>query len=221
VAAPPKVTTEQRLVFEDRVQIPRLYISWPTTGTKHSDDPALNVLAQILTGSRTARLTKALVYDRQSAANVVAFQNPSEQVGEFTMFINPRPGHTLTSIEATTDSVIERLKREGPTADELARATAGIEFQFVSSLQSNLGKAEILNSGQVYFGNPGYYRTLYAKMKAVTPADVKRVASTYLGPGRVVLSVVPQGKTDLASRAESSKKVTVGPDGGHYIMESK
>lgn len=218
---PPMLITEKRLAFEDRVQIPRLYISWPAVGVKHDDTPALNVLSQILTGSRTARLTKALVYDRQSAANVVAFQSPSEMVGEFMMFIVPRPGHTLTALEATTDSIIERLKREGPTGDELARATAGIEFSFVSSLQSNLGKAEILNNGAVYFGDPGYYRTQYAKLKAVTPADVKRVANTYLGAGRVVLSVVPQGKTDLASRPESSTKVTVGPDGGHYIMESK
>jgi zinc protease len=220
-AAPPRVSAEKRLVFEDRVQIPRLYISWPTTGMKHGDDPALNVLSQILVGSRTARLTKALVYDRQSAANVTAFQNPSEQVGEFTMFIVPRPEHTLAELEATTDSVIERLKQDGPTAEELARATAGIEFRFVSNLQSNLGKAEMLNNGQVFFGDPAYYRTLYAKMRAVTPADVKRVANTYLGRGRVVLSIVPQGKTDLASKPEASTKVTVGPDGGHYIMGSK
>ena len=220
-ASPPTLASEKRLVFEDRVQIPRLYLSWPSVGTKHADDPALNVLSEILTGSRTARLTKALVYDRQSAANVAAFANSSELVGEFIMFIIPRPDHTLTELEATTDSVIERLKAEGPTTEELTRAMAGLEFRFVSGLQSNLGKAELLNMGQAYFGDPAYYRTLYAKMKAVTTADVKRVANTYLGRGRVVLSIVPQGKTDLASRPEAATKVTVAPDGGHYIMGSR
>jgi zinc protease len=221
MAAPPKLTTEKRLLFEDRVQIPRLYVTWPTTGMKHGDTEALMLLSQILTGSRTARLTKALVYDRQSAASVSAFQSPSEQVGDFTLIITPRPGHTLTELEASTDSVLERLKHEGPTADELARATAGMEFGFVSNLQSNLGKAETLQNGAVFHGDPSYYRTQYAKMKAVTTGDVKRVANTYLGAGRVILSVVPQGKTDQASKPESSTKVTVGPDGGHYIMGSK
>lgn len=220
-AKPPAITVEKRMVFEDRVQVPRLYITWPTTGVKDNDTYALNVLSQILTGSRTARLTKALVFDRQSAAVASAFQSTSEQLGDFTISITPRPGHTLTELEASADSVLARLKHEGPSADEMARALAGIEFGFVSGLQSNLGKAEILNSGSVYFANPAYYRTNYAKVKAVTASDVKRVANTYLGPGRVVLSVVPEGKTDQAAKPASSRRVTVAPDGGHYIMESK
>lgn len=220
VVAPPKTTTEKRLVFEDRVQVPRLYLRWPTVGAKHNDTYALNVLGQILTGGRTARLTKALVYDRQAAASVFAGQAAREALGDFGIQITPRPGHTLTTLEAVTDSIIERLKREGPTAEEIARATAGIEFSFVANLESNLGKAEMLNAGSVFFGDPGHYRTQYMRLRSVTAGDVKRVANTYLVPGRVVLSIVPQGKTEEAARAESSMKVTVGPD-ARYIMESK
>ena len=216
--APPTITREKRYTFEDRVQVPRLYVAWPTIGTTHDDTHALNVLAQILSGSRTARLTKALVYDKQSATQANAFLSSNENTGEFLTILTPRPNHTLTELEATADSVIDRLKREGPTADELARALAGIEFQFVSGLQSNLGKAENLIEGAVFHGDPGHYRVEYAKLKAVTTADVKRVANTYLGAGRVVLSVVPEGKTDLAAKAQTSMKVTVGPDGGHYNM---
>ena len=215
---PPMITREKRFMYEDRVQIPRLYVAWPTIGATHDDTYALNVLSQILTGSRTARLTKALVYDRQSAAAASAFQSSSENVGEFALILTPRPGHTLTELEAQADSVIDRLKREGPTADELARALAGLEFQFVSGLQSNLGKAENLIEGSVFFKDPGHYRTEYTKMKTVSAADVKRVANTYLGSGRVVLSMVPEGKTDLAAKAAASAKVTVGPDGGHYNL---
>jgi zinc protease len=220
-AKPPMLTAEKRMVFEDQVQVPRLYVAWPTVGIKSDDSFALNVLSSILTGSRTARLTKALVYDRESAASVSAFQSSNEQLGEFMMIMTPRPGHTLTQLEASADSVIERLKREGPTADEMARALAGIEFGFVAGLQSNFGKAEILNSGSVYFNDPAYYRTNYAKVRAVTAADVKRVANTYLGTGRVVLSFVPEGKTDLAARPDASSKVTVAADGGHYTTEGK
>jgi len=208
-------------VFEDRVQIPRLYIRWPTVGMKHNDDAALSVLGEILTGSRTARLTKTLVYDKQIAASVGAGQGSSELVGQFALSVTPRPGNSLTTIEATIDSVLDRFKHEGPTADEMQRALAGLEFGFVSSLQSNLGKAETLLSGQVYFGDPGHYKREYAELKAVTAADVKRVANTYLGHGRVVLSIVPQGKIDQASKPEASTKVTVAPDGARYIMETK
>ncbi len=218
---PPKMMTERRLVFEDRVQVPRLYIRWPSVGVTHDDTYALALLGQVLTGSRTARLTKTLVYDRQSAANVFAGQASREALGDFGIQITPRPGNSLTSIEIETDSVIERLKREGPTADEIERATAGIEFGFVSNLEDNLGKAEMLLSGSVFQGDAGYYRTQYAKLRGVTGADVKRVANTYLGAGRVILSIVPQGKIDQASKPESSAKVTVTPDGARYIMEAK
>jgi zinc protease len=218
---PPTLGAEKRLLFEDRVQVPRLYLRWPTAGVKDDDSYALNFLGQVLTASRTARLTKLLVYDRQSAANVGAGQFGRENAGDFGITITPRPGHTLSELEAQTDSVLERLQREGPTAEEMAKAGAGIEFNFVSGLESNLGKAELLNSGLVFYGDPGYFKTQYTKLKSVTAADVKRVANKYLGPGRVVLSVVPLGKPELAASAGASLKVTVGPDGGHYIMEVK
>jgi predicted Zn-dependent peptidase len=113
------------------------------------------------------------------------------------------------SIEATVDSLIERFKAEGPTADELKRATAGAEYNFVSNLESNFGKAEALLTGSVYFDDPGYFRRALAKIQAVTAADVKRVANKYLGPGRVVLSVVPTGKPELGSKPEASTKVSL------------
>jgi zinc protease len=220
-AKPVAVTKERRLTFEDRVQVPRLYIAWPSVGSKSNDTYALNALASILAPSRTARLSKALVYDRQSASRVQAFQQDRENVGEFIIDLTPRPGHTLGELEATTDSVIERFKHEGPTAEEMQRASAGNEFGFVSNLESNLNKAYILSNGVAYFDDAGHYRIEYARLKAVTAGDVKRVANTYLGAGRVVLSVVPEGKTNLASKADSSGKVTASPEGGRYTMESK
>jgi zinc protease len=219
VVATPLVA-EKRLTFEDRVQVPRLYMVWLGASQKSEDDAALNVLQEILgkAGSRTARLTKALVYDRQSASAVQVINSPNEDLGSFLIQITPRPGHTLGELEATTDSVIARLKSEGPSAEELAKASAGLEFSFVSELQSNLGKSDILNDGLVFHGDPGYFRTEYARLKSVTAADVRRVANRYFVPQRVVLSVVPVGKTDQASNAAASTIVTVAPDGGHYIL---
>jgi zinc protease len=218
---PVSVSTEQRLVFEDRVQVPRLYLAWPAPGEDNDDTYTLDFLAEILSGPRTARITKALVYDQQSAASVSAFNDTNEQLGAFVIIITPRPGHTLAELEASTDSILARLKRDGPTADEMARTAAGLEFDFVAALESNLGKAEILTSGLVFHGDAAYYRTQYTKLKAVTAADVQRVANRYLSAGRAVLSIVPEGQPNQASQPESSRKVTVSPDGGHYIMEAK
>ena len=205
--APVTLSSSQRLVMEDRVQVPRLYVQWPTVGMKNDDRFALSVLGAILAGPRTARLTKALVYDEQAAASVSAGQDSNEDVGEFTVTITPRPGHSLTTLETAADSIIERLKREGPTAAEVQKATAGEELSFVRGLESNLGKSFQLASGATFYGNPGYYRTEYEKTLAVTPADVLRVANKYLSGGRVVLSVVPIGQVEQAAKPAESKKV--------------
>jgi zinc protease len=207
-AAPPvTLQAERRLVFEDRVQVPRLYIQWPTVGEKSDDRFALTVLDAITAGPRTTRLTKALVYDQQAAASVGTSQSSNEDAGEWVLTMTPRPGHTLTELEAAADAILERLKVEGPTKEEIQRATAGLEHDFVSGLQSNLGKASRLAEGAGYHDDPGYFATVYQKMLAVTPDDVQRVANKYLTRGRVVLSVVPIGRADLASKPAESKKV--------------
>ena len=206
-APPVTLTASQRLVFEDRVQVPRLYLLWPSVGEKNADQFALDVLGSILSGPRTARLTKALVFDQQAAASVSANQSPNEDVGEFLVVITPRPGHSLADLEAAADAIIEKIKAEGPTAEEVQRATAGEELSFVRGLESNLGKAFRLATGAVIHGDPGYFRREYQSTLAVTPADVKRVAGKYLTSSRIVLSVVPLGKMDQASGAADSKVV--------------
>jgi len=204
-----KLDSSKRLVYEDRVQVPRLYLQWPTVGFKKDDDYALSVMSSILSGPRTARLTKALVFDSQIASNVGAFQNSAEDVGVFQVAVTPRPEHSLTELEAAVDQVIQKFIAEGPTAEELQKAKAGLELQFLRGLESNLGKASQLIAGSMFYGNPAQFRTDYQKTLAVTAADVKRVAALYLQRPRIVLSVVPKGKKDQASKATESEAVSV------------
>lgn len=206
---PARLDASKRLVYEDRVQVPRLYIQWPTVGAKHDDDTALSVMGSILSGPRTARLTKALVYDQQLASQVIAFQNSVEDVGVFQVIVIPRPEHTLTEIEAAIDQVFQKFVSEGPTAEELQKAKSGLELGFLRGLESNLGKANQLLDGAVFHNNPGQFSVDYQKTLAVTAADVKRVANAYLTRSRIVLSVVPKGKKDQASKAAESETVTM------------
>ena len=205
---PVRLAGEQHLVYEDNVQVSRLYIQWPTVGEKSDDQYALDVLGDILAGARTARLTKALVYDKQAAASIGAYQSSNEDVGEFMVVVTPRPGNTLTDIEAQVDALVATLKKDGPTADEIKRSAAGLELSYLRGLESNLGKAMTLCDGAGFHGNAGYFKAQYQKYLTVTAADVARVANKYLTDGRVVLSIVPAGKADQASRPDQSKKVT-------------
>ena len=209
-AVPPSpLATQRYLTFEDRVQVPRLSIAWPGVSANNPDRYALDVMTDILTGSRTGRLTKALVYDIQSAASVGSYSNTDEGTGEVFVYATPRPGHTLTELQAQVDSILARFKRDGPTPDEVTRAKAGLQLAFLQNLEQNLYKAFNLASDQTFYNDPGHsFRVDYPATQAVTLADVKRVANKYLGSARIVLSDVPLGKTELASHANQSSVVT-------------
>jgi predicted Zn-dependent peptidase len=166
-------------------------------------------MSSILSGSRTARLTKAMVYDTQKASQVAGFQNSDEDVGVFQIVVVPRPEATLTELETAVDQVLQKFISEGPTAEELQKAKSGLELSFLRGLESNLGKANQLINGAIFYNNPGQFRTDYQKTMAVTAADVKRVAAQYLTRSRIVLSVVPKGKRDQASKAAESEAVSV------------
>jgi zinc protease len=216
--APTTLTAEQRLTFVDSAvtSSPRLYMSWPSASHKSDDQYALSTLGSVLAGSRTARLTKELVYDRQLAATVSAGQNTMEDAGAFNITITPRPNVSLSQLEMIADSIVDRLKREGPTADEITRAKAGDELTFISGLESSLNKSFTLVSNEAFFGDPGRsFKIDYPKQQAVTAADVRRVANKYLTRGRIVLSVVPAGQTDKAAKAAESVVVTGPKKGGN------
>ena len=205
---PHSLSGEKRITFEDRVQVPRLHIQWPSVSVKSDDQPALDVLSDVLGLTRVSRMQKAMVYDKQIAASVSVFQNPSEDVGQFEVIATPRPGHTLTELETHVDSLIEQIKREGPNADELKRVKVGQQRSFFENLETNIGKMFQLATDQTFFNDPAHsWRVVYPQTQAVTAADVKRVANKYLGKTRIVLSTVPEGKKELASHPEKSTVV--------------
>jgi len=203
-ASPVTRDKETRLVFEDRVQVPRLVIVWPTVGRQSDDRFALRVLDAITAGPRTTRLTKALVYDRQLATSVATSQDSDESAGEWRLTITPRPGVSLTDLEAAADAILDTLRADAPAAEEIQRATAAFELDFIDGLESNLGKSMTLADGLGYDNDAGSFQSEYQKTMAVTPADVKRVAGKYLTKGRIVLSVVPVGRVDMAAKPSES-----------------
>ncbi|HEX8244290.1 MAG TPA: pitrilysin family protein [Longimicrobium sp.] len=201
--APTRLAAEKRLVLEDsRARLPQIQFTWPTVGRRSADRYALSAAASVLTLDRTSRLRKLLVYDRQLATGVFAFNNASEDAGYFQISVQPRPNASLTEIEAVVDSVVAALGTAPLSADEVQRVKNFAAVGTVTGLQSRLARAEQLAAGLVFDGDPLSYRASIARQQAVTPADVQRVARQYLGAGRVVLSMVPAGKLDLVSRPQ-------------------
>ncbi|MBV9865856.1 MAG: insulinase family protein [Abitibacteriaceae bacterium] len=194
VTAPqPKLAHEVRVTMEDRVAVPRLYLSWPTVPQWSPDAAALDVLANGLADSKLARLYKALVYDRQIAQDVSVYHDDREIAGQFIIAATARPGKSLTELKTAIDDELARLKAAPPTVGEVDRIYNALEAAFVYDLQTVEVKADQLNRYGTFLKRPNYFPEDLARYRRVTPADVQRVANKYLTDKRVVLSVVPTG----------------------------
>ena len=195
----PRVTIPRDtfLVLEDRVQLPRFYYEWHSPKAFHADDAALDLLAYILAGDKNSRLYRRLVYDMQAAQGVSAAQQSRRLDGSFQVVVAPRPNQAPAALAAVVDEEIARVIAEGVEARELERARNRFRASFLDRLASISSKADQLNFYNYYVGEPDHAAEDAARYDGVTPADVQRVARTYLGRPKVVLTVVPQGRREL------------------------
>ncbi|HEX4628020.1 MAG TPA: pitrilysin family protein [Gemmatimonadales bacterium] len=190
--------------LEDRVQLPRLYDAWHTVKAFADGDAALDVVANVLSGGRSSRLYRRLVYELQIATDVVAFQDGGRIDGKFELYATARPGHDLAELQRVIDGELAKLADSGITARELGRAQNGFEAQFLSRMErvgGFGGKADQLNFYNYFLGTPDGFQQDLDRYRRVSLAEAQQAARTYLtGEHRVVLSVVPQGKTELGVR---------------------
>ena len=196
------VTVERRLFFEDRVELPRLYISWHSPSIFATDDAELDLVAEILASGKTSRLYRTLVYEERMATEVAASQSSRELGGYFQIIVTAAPGRTLTELAQAISDAIETLVVEGPTVPEMERCQAQAEANFIFRLQTVGGfggKSDQLNAYNTFVGDPGFFGRDLDRYRRVTAAAMQQVAREWLRPEqRVLLSVVPKGRGTLA-----------------------
>ncbi len=201
---------EKRLVMEDKVQLPRLYMTWLSPAMFTPGDAELDIVANVLAGGKNSRLYKRLVYELQIAQDVSAYQGSAHLISSFGIVATARAGHTLAEVEKVISEELHRLLQDGVEQRELDRAVNQYEAGFLRRLESLGGfggKVDQLNNYFTETGNPDYFNEDLARYRALSPGDVRSAAQTYLhDDNRVVLSVIPKGKPELAAPARKEAK---------------
>jgi zinc protease len=187
---------DERVVLEDRVDLVRLYLTWPTPPLFAPGDADLDLAADLLANGRTSRLYRRLVHDRRLVTDVAAAQSSRELVGQFQIVATVAPGQRASEVRAAIDEELERLRADGPTEDELERGRARSESAFVYRLQSlggSGGKADQLNSYNVFRGQPDYFDADLARYLSASLVSVRDAVRRFIDPSRAVeLTVVPR-----------------------------
>ena len=216
-AETPKITSERRRVVKDRVELPRVYLGWLTSPIFKPGDADGRIAAAILAEGRSSRLYRKLVYEKQIAQSVNAFQEPLILGSKFQIVATARPGHTADELEKAIDEELAALRSTPPTAQEIERARNTIETRMISGLErlgGFGGVSDHFNSYNHYLGNPDYLRTDIERFRAVTPQSVQAFVRDQLQPNaRAVIHAV-SGAPDLGAPVPTPKMPASTPGEG-------
>jgi zinc protease len=198
---PPLVTVsgQKVLTIDAGVELPRVYMVWPTPAEYRPGDGELDIVAEVLSSGKTSRLYKRLVYDLQIAQDVSAHQS-SEQLGsQFSIMATAQPKHSAEELQKAIDEELGKLVTGGVTDAEVARVKTGIVSSVVFEIERDSSRANKINGYNQLARDPDYLAKDLARYAEATPADVVAAAKRWLPlDKRVVAVVTPKKGAPLA-----------------------
>jgi zinc protease len=179
LAVEPVQNGERRVLVKRPAELPIVYLGYPVPNQKSADAPALELLSVILAGGRSSRLYRDLVHERQLALEAGGdYSYFSFDPNLFWFWATPLPGQTPERLEQELLAHMERLKREPVSELELTRAKNQIEAGFVFQDDSIHRRASLLARFEL-IGGYAQKDSYLTGIRAVTAADLQRVATTY------------------------------------------
>lgn len=172
-----------RKEFPSKFDVPRVILGFNTVPVGNPDDPALDLVQNILADGKTARLYKRLVEGEQVASEVSAGNNTGRYPGWFSVSAELLKGKDRKKTEEILLAELERLANEPVSDEELSRARRKILAGFVFSRESVHSLADSIARASTYPCGEDvakYYGDYLARLEKVTKADLQRVAKAYL-----------------------------------------
>ena len=205
---PPPVTTrepeqmgERRVVIRKFAQLPILMMGYHVPESKNPDYYPLQILETILFSGQSSRMYQRLVDKDQIALFVNGGSGFSFDPTLFEINSQPKAGVEPERLEKAIYEELERIKTQPVTDQELEKAKNIQLANFYRQLKTISGKANVLGSYEVFFGD---YRKLFTAaddFSRVTKDDLLRVAKKYFGEkNRTVATLIPEKEQDKSNQ---------------------
>jgi predicted Zn-dependent peptidase len=205
----PVLAAPKSEVMKDRVAATTVSRYWPMPGLLDRQLVALDLGGSVLGGLASSRLDKILVRDEKTAVSVSAGLFPMQRIGIFFVQATVKPGVDPATVEKRLDEIIQQYVAEGPTADELARASTkevGGRMRALEQVGGFGGKAVTLAEGEVLAGDSEFYRKTLANYATVTPAEVKAAMAEWLSKPAFSLRLEPGDRPPYVEAAAQKPK---------------
>jgi len=196
----------------DTVQFPKVSFIWHTPALYAPGDASMDVLASVLSDGKTSRLYKPLVYDKQIAQSVHAYQ-VSRQLGSvFVVEATAAPDVSVEVLASALRTALVKALKTPPTADELERSVNGWQKMYYDRLQGVIPRANTLSTFYHFTGDPDYLAKDVARYTSLSAKEVFTDATAFLNFDQVVrIDIVPKEKESPPRRP--SKKSAANAKG--------
>lgn len=203
---PPPVRTvepaqlgERRVVVRRPANLPLLFIGYHVGATRDPDSAVWDLLETLLTTGRSSRLHQRLVEKDQLVLGVGGGTEPALDPGMFVFTMQVRSGQPPAAAEAALYDELDRLARDGVTRAELDKARNQILANFYRGLKTIAGKANLLGTYEVFYGDWSRVNRVAADLDKVRPEDVQRVAKKiFAARNRTVATLIPDNDKEAA-----------------------
>ncbi|MEO3753946.1 pitrilysin family protein [Streptomyces sp. B6B3] len=177
----------------------------PEDGTRASDAADLALTA--LGGGESSRLHNRLVrHDRTAVAAGFGLLRLAGAPSLGWLDVKTSADAEIEDIEAAIDEELARFASEGPTHEEMERAQAQLEREWLDRLATVGGRADELCKYAVLFGDPQLALTAVQRILEITPEEVREVAAARLRPdNRAVLVYEPLEPADDEGATEDDQ----------------
>ena len=182
---------QKQIIQKETVQLERIYLAWRTDTAFSPNDASLDILADILTGSKNSRLYKNLVYEKEIAQDITAYQYSGKYAGHFMIAATAKPGVKLDEIKNEILKELENISSNGANEYELLRSKNGIKSSFIYSMQNVDNLADQLNFYNYFLAEPNSFNEDLKRYEKVSGNDVRNAATKYLLQNFVELRIIP------------------------------
>ncbi len=184
---------EKRKTVYDRVQLPRIYMAYHLPPYGENAFYAADMISDIFSEGKCARLHQSLVYEKQIAQEAQAFVLPMQACSLMFFVVTLKPDIVIERVEKELQKEIDRMVSETVSEGEFQRIRNQIEARKVRELQLIALKADLLNTFNTYFDNPDLINHEISSYLAMTRSDIKNTAEKYLrNENRVVVHFLPE-----------------------------
>jgi zinc protease len=207
---PPKVTTvepeqkgERRIIVRKPAQLPIIMAAYHIPQTNSPDYYPLQLLDNILSSGQSSRLYQRLVDKDQLALSVGSGFGTAFDPTLFIFRMQPRAGVDPAACEKALYEELNRIATAPVSDTELTKAKNIVLAEFYQHMKTINGRANIIGTYEVFFGDYNKLFQAEEELKKVTAADLQRVAAQYFrDDNRTVATLVPQAPEKKQEKAQ-------------------